>query len=74
MRITMKLTQLKEAAERAIEYAKECGVDPATIPVTLQIDRAGDDSIWCDSDVELHYDNNACATGCVITAFLEENT
>lgn len=70
----MKLTQLKEAAERAIEYAIECGENPDEIPVTLQIDRDGDDSICSDFEVELHYDNNTCATGCVLTAFLEEDT
>ena len=67
----MKLTQLKEAAERAIEYAKECGVDPTTITVTLKIDGENDTSIWSDKDVELHYDKNGFALGCVLTAFLE---
>lgn len=72
--IHMKLTQLRDAAERAVENAKECGVDPDTIPVTLQLDREGNDSIWSDSEVELHWDNNGCASGCVITAFVEEET
>lgn len=49
----MKLTELKEAVERAIEYARECGEDPDSIPVTLQIDRSIGDPIWAENDVEL---------------------
>ena len=67
----MKLTQLKEAAERAIEYATECGVDPETIPVTLQLDNSVGESIWSDDEVALHWDNDTCASGCVLTAFVE---
>ncbi len=68
----MKLTQLKEAAERAIEYARECGEDPDEIPVTLQIDRENENPIWSDVAVELHYDNNTFASGCVISACIDQ--
>lgn len=66
----MNLSQLKQAAERAIEYAKECGVDPESIPVTLQIDREESGPVWSDEEVSLHWDNNSQASGCVIVAFL----
>jgi len=70
----MDLQQLKEELDRAIEYALECGQIPHQIPVTLQIDRDGDDPIWSSSEVELHYDNNAQATGCVLNAYWQDIT
>lgn len=66
------LTDLRDAVDRAIEYAKECDVDPATVPVTLQIERPDDRTIWTDDNVELHYDNNATASGAVLTAWKDE--
>lgn len=70
----MNLQQLKEEVDRAIEYALECGQIPHQIHVTLQIDRDGDDPIWSSRDVELHYDNNAQATGCVLNAYWQNSS
>lgn len=69
----MKLSELKEQVDNAVAYAKECGIPPEEILVTLQIDRADDESIWSDEDVELHYDNNCQASGCVLTAFKDSD-
>ncbi len=59
----MKLSKLKEMVDRAIEHAKECGQSPDEIGVSLQIDI---DSIWTSNDIEVYYDNDAQASGCVI--------
>lgn len=71
----MTLTQLKKQVDDAIEYAIECRQNPETIPVTLQLNKDGDegDALCAYDDVEVHYDNNACASGCVITATLSAN-
>lgn len=65
----MNLIHLKQAVENAIEYANYCGVDPATVPVSLQIDMEESGPIWSSREIELHYDNNSQASGCVISAF-----
>lgn len=71
----MTLTQLKKRVDAAYEYALDCHQSPDSIPVTIQLNRDGDegDAICTHEDVEVHYDNNACATGCVICATLSEN-
>jgi len=64
----MNMIQLKDAVEGAIEYAKECGVDPATVNVALLVDCVPEDSdaaVWTEN-VELLYDNNGMAGGCVL--------
>jgi hypothetical protein len=71
MNIT-SLIDLRDAVARAIEYAEECGADPATIPVSLQIESDSAESVVGTDPVELHYDNNSCASGCVITAWVDE--
>lgn len=72
---TMTLTQLKKQVDAAYEYALDCHQSPDSIPVTLQLNRDGDegDAICTHEDVEVHYDNNTYATGCVICATLSEN-
>ena len=68
----MTLAQLKQRVDDAIEYAIDCHQDPNTIPVTLQLNCDGDesDALCTSEDVEVHWDNNCCASGCVITATL----
>jgi hypothetical protein len=65
----MTLTELKEKVAEAIERAEHIGDNPDNIPVALQIERPGNDAIWADADVELHYDGGFQATGCVIQAW-----
>lgn len=68
----MNLLELKRMADAAVQQAIECGESPDEIPVTLQIDgpTAGD-SVYSAEEVELHYDNNMQASGCVLTAVLD---
>jgi hypothetical protein len=70
----MTLSQLKKAVDNAIECAGDYGRNPDEIPVTLQIDRADGDPVWSDFGVELHYDDDLQASGCVLSAFLEAET
>lgn len=60
----MNLIELRDAANRAIESAKEYGDDPTEITVSIQVD-INRESVW-SNDVELHYDNDCQASGCVI--------
>ncbi len=66
----MTLSELREAVADAIEKAAEFGESPDDILVSVQIDTCGKDGEQCftDStgDVELHYDGNLTASGCVL--------
>lgn len=64
----MNLLDLKCSVDSAIEYAEACGEDISNIPVSIQIDGPGYNSFVATKDVELHYDNNVQAGGCVIVA------
>ena len=63
----MNLMELKSYIDRAIESAKEYGEDPIEIMVSIQIDDTERGSLWSD-DVELTYDNDCQASGCVLHA------
>ena len=70
----MTLSELKKEVTAACEKAEEYGVCPGDITVTLQIDLPGnEESIWSSDDVELHYDNDGAASGCVLLAVKEED-
>ena len=60
----MNLTELKTAVDKAVEMASEYGEDPSDITVSIQVD-INRNSVY-SSDVELHYDNDCCASGCVL--------
>ena len=60
----MNLRELKEKAVNAYEAAIEDGDDPEEITVSIQVD-INRESVYSD-DVELHYDGDGCASGCVI--------
>lgn len=67
----MKLSELKKkVVDQAIDHANECGDEsPEEIEVSLQIDGPGANcSVFSNDSVELHYDNNLNASGCVLTA------
>lgn len=68
----MNLQELKDHVDAAIEMAVELGENPAEIVVTLQIDGPESESVWSSDDVDLHYDGNLQASGCVLTAFRDE--
>ena len=61
----MNLLELKEFADRAIGHAIDCSQDPATIPVSIQINKTESEFLWSD-DIELTYDNDGQASGCVL--------
>jgi hypothetical protein len=68
----MTLRELKDAAISAFELAEEFGKSPDEIKVSLQIDCRYCVTVWADEDVELHYDNDGMASGCVLTAYHED--
>lgn len=67
----MNLIELKEKVDRAIESAREYGDNPREVPVSIQIDSTVpidpkyDERFWSD-DIELFYDGDAQASGCVL--------
>lgn len=61
----MNLSELKKYVDTAIESAKECGESPDEVLVSIQIDNLDGDSYF-STDVELIYDNNCNASGCVL--------
>lgn len=64
----MTLNELKRAVESAIESATEYGESPDDIIVTIQIDDApSGESIWSEN-IEVCYDGNCNASGCVLLA------
>lgn len=69
----MTLSELKAKVDMAAERAREFGVTLDEIVVTLQIDGVSGGSLWTDKGVDLHYDNDTFASGCVIGAILEED-
>jgi len=65
----MNLQELKNQVDDAIAKAKENGKDIEDIRVSVQID-SDDDSIYT-AEVELHYDNDLQASGCVLLGYIE---
>ena len=61
----MKLIELKNYVDRAIENAIENGENPAEIIVSIQIDDTPSEALWSD-DIELTYDGDGTACGCVL--------
>ena len=69
----MNLLELKQAVQRAIDAAWEHGENPEDVVVSLQIDRNDQDMSFAQTtDVTLHYDGNAGASGCVLQGWDEE--
>lgn len=60
----MNLRELKEKVDAAIDAAIEWEDNPEEITVSIQVD-INRDSVYSD-DVELHYDGDGCASGCVL--------
>ena len=72
----MNLRELQTAVEEAIKSAYDVGSNPEDILVSLQIDDMADPHhgyVQTDEDVELTYDNNATASGCVIHGWRDTN-
>ena len=72
----MNLQELQEKVNNAVEVANELEMPLTDIPVSIQIDDVADPHhgyIQTDEDVELTYDNNATASGCVIHGWRNTN-
>lgn len=67
----MNLLDLKEYVDRAIANAYECNESPSDVLVSIQVDKTESESLWAD-DIELVYDNNGQASGCVIHGWVKE--
>ena len=68
----MNLRQLKDRVDCAVERAIDNGESPDEIIVSLQIDDEANPHhgfVTTDKDVELTYDNNCCASGCVLSGW-----
>ncbi len=61
----MNLLELKSFVGRAIESAEEFEQNPGEIAVSIQIDATESEALWSD-DIELTYDNDGNASGCVL--------
>jgi len=68
----MKLNELKTQVDNAIELVREHEQDPEKIQVALQIDHSQTESICADDQLEVHWDNNGMASGCVITGYTDD--
>jgi len=71
----MNLFELKSFVDRAIENAIGLEENPADIIVSIQINDEKTDDFWSD-DIELIYDNDCQASGCVLhgwTKIKEDN-
>ena len=68
----MNMLDLKKLTDRAIEHAKECGEDPSDVKVSIQIDSTKSEPLWT-GDVEMTYDNNCQASGCVLHGWAEDD-
>ena len=63
----MNLAELRDAIASTIERVEEYGKRPEAVPVSLQLDR--DDRTACGAtDVEVVWDNDTMASGCVVSA------
>jgi len=65
----MNLLELQKVVDRAVESASEYGDHPENVIVSLQIDTETDPhhgAFVCSEGVELTYDGNGIASGCVL--------
>lgn len=68
----MTLKELNEWTQSAMERAKDYEQNPDEVIVSLQIDDISDPhhgSVCTSDDVELHYDGDCQASGCVLTGW-----
>lgn len=65
----MTLIELQDKIADTIERIRAEGQNPDDIPVTLQLE--GETQRWGHADMDVVWDNNTQATGCVIVATLD---
>ena len=69
----MNLIELKSYVDRAIAAAYEFGDDPKKVVVSVQVDDTSSESLW-SSDIELTYDGDGQAAGCVLHGWTKDET
>jgi len=67
----MTLLELHDKIVRTIDRIREEGQDPDDIPVTLQLNHGNGDK-WGHENMDVVWDDNTQATGCVIIADFED--
>jgi len=67
----MTLLELHDKITSTMERIREEGQNPDDIPVTLQLNH-GDGDKWGSESMDVCWDNNTQATGCVIIADFED--
>lgn len=67
----MTLLELHDKITSTMERIREEGKNPDDIPVTLQLNH-GDGDKWGSESMDVCWDNNTQATGCVIIADFED--
>ena len=65
----MNLDELQEKVNNAISDAIDFMIDPADVDVSIQIDDMAGKSVFA-TDLELHYDNDCQASGCVLVGVI----
>lgn len=65
----MNLYDLKEQVANAVDFAMECAVSLEDIDVYIQFELGP--HVLFTPEVELHYDNNAQASGCVLVGHMQ---
>lgn len=63
----MTLLELKDKIDAVIGRVQDAGLNPDSIPVTLQLDD-GEDPAWGHESLDVVWDDNTLATGCVLVA------
>ena len=66
----MTLSELKIEVDWAVRHACDSGEKPSDVVVSLQIEGPGLEVKFTSEDVEMHYDNNTNASGCVLVGQL----
>lgn len=60
----MNLMELKIAVDDAVQDALDSGELPTDVMVSIQV--STHEISVCSDNVELHYDGDGCASGCVL--------
>ena len=68
----MTLKELKEAVDLACEMADDYKEKLEDIQVSIQLDFPNS-YLVVDSGIELHYDGNCNASGCVLQAYVDKD-
>lgn len=66
----MTLAKLHSEVQRVLELVEERGKDPAQILVTLQLENLDGAQVWGHEGVEITWDNDCQACGCVISGII----